>query len=61
MVISGTVASWFISIAIILLLVLNESLIDVRPKFRTPAVPLSLAAANICHCDSEAGSEKYFA
>lgn len=61
MVISSTVASWFISIDIILLLLLNESLIDIRPKFRTPTVPLSLAAANICHCDSAAGSGKYFA
>lgn len=61
MVISSREASWFISIAIILLLLLNNSLIDVRPKFRTLAVPLSSSAANICHCDGAAGYEKYFA
>ena len=57
MVISSREASWFISIAVILLLLLNKSLMDIRPKFRTLAVPLSLDAANICHCDSAAGYE----
>lgn len=48
MVISSREASWFISIAIILVLLLNKSLIDIRPKFRALVVPPGLGAVNIC-------------
>lgn len=61
MVISSREASWFISIAVILLLLLNKSLIDITPKFKTLAVPLSLGASHVFHCDSAAGYEKCFA
>lgn len=60
MVISSREASWFISIAVILMLLLNKSLIDFRPKFRALVVPPGLGAVNICHCDKAAGCKKYF-
>lgn len=55
MVISRREASWFISIAIILLFVLNKPLVGFRPKFRALVAPLNLGTANIYHCYSAAG------
>lgn len=47
-----------VSIAIIL--VLNKSFTDIRPKFRALVVPPGLGAANISHCDRAAGCKKCF-
>lgn len=58
--ISSGEASWFISMAIILMFLPNELLIDTRPKFRALVVPPGLGAVSICHCDKAAGCKKCF-